>query len=326
MVLKYRIISKWLNKMKLKKALAVAVGMAILLLSGCLPAPTNSNKSNVIATSFYPVYIFTLNLTNGIEDLSVECMAENNVGCLHDYTLTAKDAKLLNDADVLVINGAGMEGFVHDLGETTENICIVDSSQGIELLCDADDHSADATEHGEEHSHNHEHGENSHIWMSVDNAEKQVVNIVEGLVKVYPEHEKAIFANCDLYIARLRDLKDDMESVSLQVQDKPVISFHNAYDYMAQEMGFHIVTTIESDHGGEPSAKKLAGLSVTIKEQGVKALFTEPHYEGSAATILSAETGIGVYTLNPVLNGEDTKTAYEDIMRENFDIILKAVK
>ncbi len=313
--------------MRLKRLLAVAVGMAILLLSGCVPAPTKDNKSNVIAASFYPVYIFTLNLTAGIEDLTVECMAEQNVGCLHDYTLTAKDAKLLNDADVLVINGAGMEGFIHNLSDTAEDIRIVDSSQEINILCGEGGHSADAEEHGEEeHSHNHEHSENAHIWMSVDNAKKQVVNIADGLVKAYPKYENKVLTNRDLYIERLNELKNDMAVASLQVKDKPVITFHNAYDYLAQDMGFHIVTTIESDHGGEPSAKKLAELSVTIKEQRVKALFTEPRYEGSAATVLSAETGVGIYTLNPVLNGGNEKTAYEDIMRENIDIILKAVK
>lgn len=313
--------------MRFKKVLAVAVGMAILLLSGCVPASTHNGKSNVIAASFYPVYIFTLNITDGVGELRVECMAEQNVGCLHDYTLTAKDAKLLNDADVLVTNGAGMESFVHDLSDTAENIYIVDSSQGIDFLCDEGGHSAHTDEHSEsEHNHNHHHSENAHIWMSIDNAKKQVSSIAEGLAVVYPQYRDDFFKNRDLYIERLNALQVEMAEASLQIKDKPVITFHNAYAYMAQDMGFHIVTTIESDHGGEPSAKKLAELSVTIREQGVKALFTEPDYQGSAATILSDETGVAVHTLNPVLKGENTKTAYEDIMRRNIETILKAVK
>lgn len=307
--------------------MAVAAGMAVLLLSGCVPASTNSDKSNVIAASFYPVYIFTLNITDGIEELSVECMAEQSVGCLHDYTLTAKDAKLLNDADVLVTNGAGMESFVHDLSDTATDVFLIDSSEGIETICDEDGHSHEEQDHNEaEHTHNHEHSENAHIWMSVDNAKKQVSNIADGLAKVYPEHKDAFLKNRDLYIERLNVLQGEISEISLQIQDKPVITFHNAYDYLAQDMGFNIVTTIESDHGGEPSAKRLAELSVTVKEQGVRALFTEPNYQGSAATILSAETGVEAYILNPVLDGENTKTAYEEIMRENIDIILKAVK
>lgn len=300
--------------------MAVVVGTALLVLSGCVPAPTEKNKSNIIAASFYPVYIFTLNITDGVEGLTVECMAEQNVGCLHDYTLTAKDARLIADADVLVINGADMESFTHELSYTSENILIVDSSLGIEVLCDDEAHGE------EEHSHGHEHSENAHIWMSVDNAKVQVSNIAEGLAQAYPQHKAAFYRNRDLYIERLSSLQGEIATASAVVKDKPVISFHNAYEYLAQDMGFCIVTTIESDHGGEPSAKRLAALSSEIKECEVRALFTEPYYQGSAATILSAETGVGVYTLNPVLSGDNTKTAYEDIMRENITIILKAVK
>lgn len=309
--------------MRLKKILAVVVGAALLLLSGCVPATTEKNKSNIIAASFYPVYIFTLNITDGVEELTVECMAEQNVGCLHDYTLTARDARLIDDADVLVTNGAGMESFTHQLSDTAEDVLIIDSSVGIDVLCD-DEHEEEHSD--DEHDHGHEHSENAHIWMSVDNAKLQVSNIAEGLAQAYPRHKTAFYRNRDLYIERLSVLQSEISMASAEVKDKPVISFHNAYDYLAQDMGFCIVTTIESDHGGEPSAKRLAELSSEIKERDVRALFTEPYYQGSGATILSAETGVSVYTLNPVLSGENTKTAYEDIMRENINIILKAVK
>lgn len=308
--------------MKFKKITAVVLCAVLLLLSGCAPSADNLN-SNIIATSFYPVYIFTLNLTDGIEGLDVQCMAEQTAGCLHDYTLTARDARLLNDATVIVLNGAGMENFAGDLSETAEGIKIIDSSQGVDLLCVHGEHEG---EENESAVHSHHHTENAHIWMSVENAKKQVQNIKEGLVEAYPQYKTQLDKNCNLYLARLDELKGEMLSASEQLEGKHVVTFHNAYTYLAQDMGFHIVTTIEGDDGAEPSAKRLAELSKEIKEHQVSALFTEPEYEGSAATILSAETGVGVYTLNPVLKGENTKTAYEDIMRENIKIILKAVK
>ncbi len=303
------------------------MGVAILMLSGCLPSAPRNDKGGLIAASFYPVYVFTLNITDGVEGLHVQCMAEQNVGCLHDYTLTAKDAKLLNDSDVLVTNGAGMEGFVHDLNETTDDIYIIDSSQGIDVLCGEGGHSAQVADHNEEaHSHNHEHSENAHIWMSVENAKQQVWNITDGLCQVYPQHKKAFCENRDMYIARLNALQNELAKASVVIKGAKVVTFHNAYEYMAQDIGFEIVSTIESDHGGEPSAKKLADLSSKISEHGVKAMFIEPNYEGSAASILSAETGVGVYTLNPILSGANITTAYEDIMRQNIKVILEAVK
>ena len=94
---------------------------------------------------------------------------------------------------------------------------------------------------------------------------------------------------------------------------------------MAKESGLEIVECIESDEGGEPSAKKIAHLCDIVPENDVKALFVEPDYNGSSAEIISVETGVKIYVLNPVIKGEVTLSAYEDIMKENIQTILKAV-
>lgn len=303
----------------MKKFLAVLLAVSILVLSGCGVTNEKEGNGTVIAVSFYPIYIFTLNLVNGIDGVSVSCMAEQNTGCLHDYTLTAKDARLLSDADVFVINGAGMETFLTDLQETVEDLPVIDSSVGIELLCGHSHEHEEATEH----SHNHQN--NSHIWMSVENAKKQVLNIKDGLVENFPQYKSEIIANCEVYLEKLSALANEMQTTKEFLKDRNVITFHGAYEYMAEDMGFNVVATIESDEGGEPSAKELAHLCGEIEENGVKALFVEPHYDGNAAQVLSNETGVKIYVLNPVISGEKSLTAYEDTMRQNIEVIKKAV-
>ncbi len=293
--------------------------MAMAFFSGCTGnAPEPEKGERIVATSFYPVYIFTLNLLDGVEGVEVKCMAEQSVGCLHDYTLTAKDAKLLNDAEVLVINGAGMESFLQDAFDGVENLKVIDSSEKIELICN-DEHN-----HEESH-HDHNHMVNSHIWLSVDNAKIQVENIKNGLIKAFPEIENSIEQNYVSYLERLDALAKRKKTIA-SFEDVSVISFHGAYEYLAEDMGFHIADTIESDEGGEPSAKELAHLSEEIRNENIKALFIEPTYSGSAAEILARETNKKIYTLNPVISGEVTLTAYEDIMKENYETILRAVK
>ncbi len=305
----------------MKKFLAVLVAVSILVFTGCGVTNEKEGDDTVIAVSFYPIYIFTLNLVDGIEGVDVQRMAEQNTGCLHDYTLTARDARLLSDADVFVINGAGMETFVNDLNETVENLPVIDSSVGIELLC-SDTHDG----HGHEESdHTHNHHTNAHIWMSVENAKKQVLNIKNGLAENLSQYESEINRNCDAYLSKLDALYDEMQITGELLKNKNVITFHGAYEYMAEDMGFHISATIESGEGGEPSAKKLAHLCEEIKENDVKALFVEPDYDGSAAQVISNETGVKIYVLNPVISGENVLTAYEDTMRNNIEIIKKAV-
>ena len=63
-----------------------------------------------------------------------------------------------------------------------------------------------------------------------------------------------------------------------------------------------------------------------IEKDNIKALFVAPDYNGSAADILHRETNAEIYVINPVISGEAKLTAYEDIMKENYKTILKAVK
>ncbi len=299
----------------MKKIVSCLLGVCILFLSGCV-AVKGEEKKNLVAASFYPVYIFTLNITDGVEDVFVECLAEQSTGCLHDYTLTAKDARLISDCKVLVVNGAGMEGFIGDLNDINESLRVIDSSNGVELHCS---HS-----HHEEHS-GHHHAENSHIWMSVDNAMKQVENITAGLCEAFPEHREAFLTNAQEYMQRLELLKADVSAVKSQLRGVSIITFHDAYTYLAEDVGLEIISTLEADEGGEPSAGELAHLCNEIRENNIKALVTEPEYNGTAAEVLARETGVKIYVLNPVLKGESSKTAYEDIMYKNLEI-LKAVK
>lgn len=297
--------------------------LAVVIVVGCCScgAPRNKENKHLLVASFYPIYIFTANLVDGIEDFKVESLAQQNVGCLHDYSLTAKDIKLLDDAELFVMNGAGMETFMEDVFEGVEALKIVDSSEGIEVLCNHKHH-----EEEDEASHHHHHGENSHIWLSVENAKKQIENIKDGIVENFPQYEKEINENFENYLVRLAELERARDDFSKQIKGKKIVSFHGAYEYLAAETGFEICETIETDDGGEPSARELAELSELIKKEKITVLLTEPQYDGSAAEILARETGAGIYEINPVISGDRSLTAYEDLMKQNYETILKAVK
>ncbi len=304
----------------MKRILACIVALALLLTSLCSCSAEKEKSSEVLlATSFYPVYIFTLNLVNGINEISVECMAEQNTGCLHDYQLLSKDARLISDADAFIINGAGMEEFLEDVYSSEEALKVIDSSVGIELL-----ESCEEEHHHEEGEHHH-HAVNSHIWMSVKNAIKQTENIANGLIALYPQFGEQIEENKAEYVNRLKELDSLLAQKSEALKGENIITFHEAYDYLAKDYSLNVIAKVESHEGGEPSAKKLAELTALIKSENVRLLFVEQSYKGSAATILSNETGVKICTLNPVTEGAEELTAYEAIMLENMEIVLKAV-
>ena len=114
-------------------ALLVSVGMCL----ACAPGMADGQAFEVL-TSFYPMYLLTVNVAGGIDGVNVKNMAEQNVGCLHDYTLRTGDMRMIHAADVVVINGAGMESFTDKILTDQQKPVIV-ASEGIDLICDDDE-------------------------------------------------------------------------------------------------------------------------------------------------------------------------------------------
>lgn len=307
----------------MKKIVSVLLSITIifsLVFAGCTDSQEAKDK-NIVLTTFYPVYIFTLNLLDGIDDIDIVNMTENHNGCLHDYTLMPKDMKALAAAKAVVINGAGMEEFLEKAVEMSDAL-VIDSSVGIEII-GADEE--DNHEHESEEEHSHDHSGNAHIWMSPKNAVKQTENIAQELIKVFPQHEEKISDNLKIYLQKLDSLDSKIKSELASCKGAEFISFHEAYDYFAADYALSFAASVDSDDGAEPGTKELVRLTELIKSKDIKAIFTEPDYQGSSADVLSNETGVPVYTLNPVTSGDGAKDSYEKIMLENCKTIKKAV-
>lgn len=322
----------------MKKVLALLLAIAVAggSLSGCIRTDYNKDKIKFLA-SFYPIYIMALNIVDGVDGVEVDCMAEVQVGCLHDFKLSTDDMRNIEKSDGFIINGAGMEGFIEDIANKVDGLQIIDSSTGIDLLADGHHHDEDEHEHEDEHDdehihedeHGHDghnHGEyNAHIWVSVANCIKQVENITDGIVKLDPAHESEYRSNSKKYISKLTELKNEMESGLADISDRNIITFHEAFDYFAEEFKLNIVSVIEREPGSEPNARDLASIIDLTKETGVKALFVEPQYPNTSADIIAAETDAKVYTLDPGVSGEINKDAYIKMMKENLKVLQKAL-
>ena len=183
-----------------------------------------------VVTSFYPMYIATLNIVDGVEGVRLENLSEPQTGCLHDFQLTPEDMKLLSTADVFVINGGGIESFMSDVAKAYPKLDVVEACEDVALLSEDDadsdhdhDHDAD-TESDSDHDHDHgadaesdsahDHGdENAHAWMSIALYKQQVENILEGLCRIDPKHQDAYESNAKEYLAKLEDLEREQQSL-----------------------------------------------------------------------------------------------------------------
>ena len=115
------------------KILALLLAAA-LFLTGCAGAPKAEGEKLTVVASFYPVWVMTANVVQGVEGVELSLLAPPDTGCLHHYQLLPQDMKTLEGADVLVMNGAGMEHFLEGVLSSFPELKAVDTSAGLDLL------------------------------------------------------------------------------------------------------------------------------------------------------------------------------------------------
>ena len=285
----------------------------LFLLSGCMPQKTAEQTITIVA-SFYPVYILAKNITDGVENITLENMAQPQTGCLHDYQLTTKDRKALEKADLFFINGAGMESFLEGVKRQYHDLPIVDTSAGIELL----------TSH---HHHHHDHEDepeqeyNGHLWLSSKNALKQAENICVALSQKDATHAQQYQQNLALFRQKIQEFQKQKK-----IKQQKVVVFHEGFDYIAEEYGFTISEEILVEEEQTPSAKELAEIIDHAKQQQVTLFFAAEDEGKKYAELLAKEVGAKVYILNPITSGELEKEAYFKAMQQNRMVIQEAME
>lgn len=266
-----------------------------------------SEKKFVIAASFYPVYIMARNVAGGVPETEVVNLAAPFAGCLHDYALTTDDMKKLAGADILVINGAGMESFIERVALQFPRLKIAELINGIPLIKGAA-------------------GDNPHVWVSISYAIVQVKNLGEALAQVDPAHAGQYRSNAGAYAAKLEAFRVKMHAELAPYKGKKIVTFHEAFSYFAREFGLEIAGVVEREPGSSPGAQELAQAIALIKRLGITTIFCEPQYSALDAQAIARETGAKIYMLDPAVTGADDPDAYIRIMERNLETLKEALK
>lgn len=299
----------------------------------------NKDEDFVVVTSFYPMYIATMNVIGDAEGVTLKNLSEPQTGCLHDFQLTPADMKLLSTADVFIINGGGIESFMEDIAKQYPKLVIIEACEGIELLCETEEHRhehdvesdvlIDGTHDNETENDSHEdhnHDVNAHAWMSVANYRKQVENIASGLAENAPQFAESFLANAGDYDGKLEALQVEQEKLLTLTRGKEVIMFHCAYDYVAEDLGLKAAFCMDLDEERQVSAGEVAEVLEVIKEHGVKYIFAEALYGTNMCEMVQKEADVEVIYLDPLNRGEYEKDSYLEGMRNNLKLICEAFR
>ncbi|MCC8150855.1 MAG: metal ABC transporter substrate-binding protein [Lachnospiraceae bacterium] len=256
-----------------------------------------------VVTSFYPMYIAAENVIGDCPDVSLENLSEPQTGCLHDYQLTTEDMKLLSTADVFIINGGGIESFLAEVAEQYPDLDIVNACGELDLLED-----------------------NAHAWMSIDDYMVQVETICAGLSEADPDaaHSEWYEQNAEDYLEKLEALETEYADVFSDLNGQPVMLFHEACEYLANDLGLNVVGMMDLDEERQVSAGEVADILSAIEEQQVSVIFAEELYGKDMGDTVEAESDVTVIYLDTLTRGDYDPESYLDGMRGNLELIREA--
>lgn len=259
-------------------------------LTACGPAATETEDTaeggtTVVATT-YPVYLFASAVTEGVEGYTVELMVDQPVSCLHDYTLSVNDMRTLESADVIVMNGAGLEETMEDALSSAGDTPVIDCSEGVDLLPSPEDPQEP----------------DPHIWMDPVLACGMLSALVEGLTALDPDHAAAFATNADGAAETIRSAHEALKAQLAGLPCRELITFHDGFQYFARAFDLTILRAIEEEAGSEASAKDVGDILADINTYGLPAVFTELNGSTATADLIAREAGIKTAPLDLIMS------------------------
>ncbi len=267
-------------------AIAVVIPLSVIAVYGTNSNPqfTAIDNSKLQAvSSFYTIHEFAQNV--GQEKVDVTLLVPIGVEP-HDWEPTIKDVQIIQNSDLIIINGIGFENWVDKLDENDYRGIIVNT--GDEILIK---------------NHNEEYVNDSgdpHIWLNPIFAKIQVQTIATAFSNLDPENQQYYQLNAAKYIEQL-DLLDSKIRNELSNCNSDFIAFHDAFSYFADEYDLTQHTILSSnDPHGEATAKTLENVIDIAKELNITVIFSEENVDTRASKVIADEINGKVLVLSPL--------------------------
>lgn len=292
--------------MMVMRSLIVATGLAWAVAAGAADATPGTPLK--VGVTLHPYYSWTSNVTRGT-DVEVRPILPGEVDA-GDYQPRPEDIRKIADLDAIVINGVGHDDFIVDMIRASGNdkLVVIRPNDGVPLLKSA-----------------HGGTVNSHTFISFSNAIQQTYAIARALAALRPELAARFQANAADYAKRLRAIKGAAAARLADAKINRVVTVHDGYAYLMQELGIDIVGVVEPAHGLVPSAKELGDMVDLLKREQVTVVFSEESFPQPLLEVLRENGHAHVYLISHIAAGAFTPDKFEVEMQRNVDAIVQAL-
>lgn len=260
---------------------ALAVALVSLYVLGGQQSQMQDGKVSVVAT-FYPLAYMAQEI--GGDHVLVRSLIPYNTE-VHSWQPSVSDMIALTNAELIVLNGAGLEPWFNEKVLPSLNLSrtvVLDTTEGLELL---------ALGEGEPEAYEHDHGGeyDPHTWISPYMAGKQAERIYSALVEVDPSHSEYYKARWDTLKAKLDSLDARYQQELANKSRSEIIVSHGAYGYLCSRYGFEQHSVIGLTADKQPSVQELRALVELMVQHNISVLYVDPAYSSSYMDTLKSE-------------------------------------
>jgi len=300
-------------------------------------------KLSVIA-SIYPMADFADKIGGDFIDLKTLVPPGMDA---HSWEPSARDIIALNEADIFIYNGSGMEGWAERVIETVDNSNLIVVEASHELAVPFDEHeveyinSVDEHEHEDIHEHedvdgheeahhHHDHGDTDpHVWLDPERAAQQMEVIAESFISADPGNKEVYEQNLSVMHEKLAALDEAYEEQLDDIKRREIVVSHAAFGYLCAAYDLQELSITGVSPDVEPSPEDMANIVNIMREKNINTIFFETLATPKVAEAIAAETGARVDTLNPIEGLTEENIAagddYFSIMEKNLDALVKAL-
>jgi ABC-type Zn uptake system ZnuABC Zn-binding protein ZnuA len=279
--------------------------------AGGSPPPPQGSVEVVATTTVFADLVRNV----GGSHVTVTSLVPNG-GDPHTYEPKPDDVRTVASAQLLVMNGLGLDDWLLPTISSASAggaplVKLGVDLPGVELL------PGDTPD-----------TQNPHLWMDVKYAELYVDRIAQALAQVDP-------ANAGAYASQAASYKSQLDGLDAQIRqeigtvpeaNRRIVTYHDAFPYYAREYGLTVVGVAVQAPGQEPSAQYTAQLITAIRDNHVKAIFSENQFPTQLVDTLGQETGTQV--VSDLYDGSlsDEVSSYVALMRWDTDKIVAALQ